>query len=1023
MRRVSQFSFLALLVMASSTLAAELNSVVIYQTDFTDGLGAGWSVVDGSDDDYTWTSENPGGQSNPNWTGTFMIADSDSAGKVDMDEELITQSFDCAGYTSVTLFFKHYFRQYASEICDVDVRVSGGPWKNIARYQETDASGRVELDLSSIAAGQPDVKVRWHYYNANYEWYWGIDDVEIRGAGSSGDVVRYLSGYFKWLLHLGQNPTDRILHDVQHHDQLEFFGGEAMIKPAPGEIYDFSDEWRYPSTTNLMIWTEQYSPDGFFSSQPLEGYFIQYYHIYILSPEQRSGRLRFRIYGNLRVWNNGEMLLGQSSDGTAEHYVDFLLHEGVNSMTLKLMGRGSPEHTSYLAVRITDRNDNEYRDLLYSLSPLPPEVDVRVSRHLPSEYRSVNELDVRLSLEVAPEATADKLTIIEYIPEGLSVTDAGGGSIVGNSIQWLLAGDDLGIPEVQYSLDLPLDYKDTIAFLGYIHQDKNLEKIIGDSVIFEQAPSSATDMAETVETIEINAEDYSRADNVTVGGEYAKDYSGSLENFYRGLVTGLKPYQTGGWAEYEFSVKNTGQYQIILDYGELWTMFHHTYPVAVTIDGNVDFQASLFPTTHSYGFPYTQCEVEYPWNDPERKAKWIVGSVSLDAGLHTVRLTFPEMYPAEMSLDRYNDGRPVITKIFVIKYPGFTVPGLAEPHHIDSYEHAPARIVHDRDITVLPDSRIEMSFYGTFYSLSQGNEIYFADGYVRPRPSRDRALFEIVSMEPSVFHLPPGGEQDFVLVVRSSEPVPDDYSELVIVWLQGAPSSPSRKPYLFTTARSYITLPPYKLREFPWDYKPIFNLVYYRSQKIDRNMTDPAEMFIPDRIDLGFNDGRYTRGPVGYFKDQFLAGHLPSVEQIFQDEGWDYENPQPGWDRIWSDIMATLYWKEDSMPTGPTGRAQVSNTNTEQAKAYVKRLSENMVFYPVTTRWDWARPGYIPNVWGDVSGMAALAAHVRTAQENMIYDDEQFKILHNFVLPIFNSYWDELRTTAILKEDAKASAK
>ena len=192
-------------------------------------------------------------------------------------------------------------------------------------------------------------------------------------------------GYFKRLLHLGQSPADRILHDVQHFDQLEFFGGEAKIRPAQGEFYDFGDEPRYTPTTSLMIWTEQYSPNGFFVSQPPEGYFIQYYHIYLYSPDERVARLRLRISGRLRIWNNGEMLVDQGSDGTIEDYVDFTLYAGVNAMTLKLKGRGAPESMNYFAVRITDRIDNEYIDLRYSLSPPPPEADVQVSRHLPSE--------------------------------------------------------------------------------------------------------------------------------------------------------------------------------------------------------------------------------------------------------------------------------------------------------------------------------------------------------------------------------------------------------------------------------------------------------------------------------------------------------------------------------------------------------------------------------------------------------------------------------------------------------------
>lgn len=169
---------LALITIVFVSLA-ESNAATIYETDFTGGLPDEWSIVDGYSDGKTWTSSNPESRSNTNWTGTFMIVDSDWAGFVDMDEELITPSIDCSAYTDVTLKFRHYFMQCGSEICDVDVRVSGGSWQNVVRYQEVDASGLVVLDLSSIAGGQADVQIRWHYYDANYDYYWGIDDVEI----------------------------------------------------------------------------------------------------------------------------------------------------------------------------------------------------------------------------------------------------------------------------------------------------------------------------------------------------------------------------------------------------------------------------------------------------------------------------------------------------------------------------------------------------------------------------------------------------------------------------------------------------------------------------------------------------------------------------------------------------------------------------------------------------------------------------------------------------------------------------
>ena len=826
------------------------------------------------------------------------------------------------------------------------------------------------------------------------------------------------SGYFKWLLHLGQSPTDRILSryppDIEFLESLA--GGEYL--PSPGQIYDYGDVSYISTTTDMMIWTPQYSPTGLFAEGRLEGDFTHLYHIYIYSPQARQARLWFRAHEILKVWNNGELILSiKGWDWGNERYEDFLLHEGVNSMTfmLAVKGSGSPEFGNFLAVRITDRNDNEYTDLTYTLSPPLPEKDIRVRRLLPADYDPGANIEVTLSLEVPPQKTTNRLTIIDYIPEGLSIIDSSGGSVVGNSIQWSLDGDDLQTLDVQYSLDVPSGYTEAIAFLGYVYYDKALEEIIGDCVLHETAPLKPWEMAGILETIDISAGGYVRAENVTVGGEFAKDYSGSLENFGRGLVSGLKAHQTGGWAEYELSVINPGEYHIILDYGELWTMFHHAAEVSISVDDSVIFQTQLFPTTHSYGFPYTGREVYSPWVDPERKTKWIVGSVNLSSGEHVLRLIFPSMYPEDEELDRFTDGRPVIKKIILTNYPGLTLPYLAEPHHLDSYEHPPARIVRDRQIEELPDGCLQITYYGIFHSLSQGNETYFTTGHVRPRPGWDEAKFEIVSMEPEVFHLPPEGEQDFLLKVRSNEPVAVDYSEIVVVWLQSTPSSPSRKPYLFTTALNYVELPRYKQPEFPWSYKPLFGDIQYTSRYVKLDVTDPAEMFIPDRNELGFDKGRYDRDVPKFFEDQYREGKLPSVEAIFHDRGWDYENHSVRtWGQIWSGILASLYWKED-IPQG--GRL----SNTRQAKAYVNRLSENMVFYPVNTRWDWARPEYLPQLWqlgGFVKGIAALAAHVRTCQENMIDDSEQFGILHNLILPIFNSYWDELRATAILAEDA-----
>jgi len=159
---------------------------VIYETHFDTGLPAGWTIVNGGSSSDTWRSDNPKHRTNSNWTGVFMIVDSDYAGTADMNEQLITHSINCAGLTNVKLRFKHYFRRWSTEIGDVDIRVNGGEWQNAARYQGADSNGLMEIALSGFQAdGDPNVQIRWHYYNANYENYWGIDDVQIVADAAS----------------------------------------------------------------------------------------------------------------------------------------------------------------------------------------------------------------------------------------------------------------------------------------------------------------------------------------------------------------------------------------------------------------------------------------------------------------------------------------------------------------------------------------------------------------------------------------------------------------------------------------------------------------------------------------------------------------------------------------------------------------------------------------------------------------------------------------------------------------------
>ncbi len=172
----------------------------LFIDDFNSGMDTTntWTIVDGFSDGLTWTDTNPGGRTDAIWDSTFIIVDSDNAGSVDMDEEFISPWIDCTLYSNITLAFDHYFRQFGSSIGDVDVRVGmNGTWTNVAQYTSS-TTENASLDISSIAANTDSVQVRFHYYNANWDYYWGIDNVLVSGSNVDGTPPDVATLEFGW---------------------------------------------------------------------------------------------------------------------------------------------------------------------------------------------------------------------------------------------------------------------------------------------------------------------------------------------------------------------------------------------------------------------------------------------------------------------------------------------------------------------------------------------------------------------------------------------------------------------------------------------------------------------------------------------------------------------------------------------------------------------------------------------------------------------------------------------------------
>jgi hypothetical protein len=165
------------------------NYELIESTDFDEGLPAGWGIIDNEGSGTGWRFDDPGERGNlTGGSGIFAIVDSDNAGTVDIDTELRSGNIDLSNYSNVKFNFKSDFFHYGNEIADVNVSADGGnSWTTVWSKTGDDDRGPVAylLDISSIADGQSDVMISFHYHNANYEWWWQVDDVEVWGTHSS----------------------------------------------------------------------------------------------------------------------------------------------------------------------------------------------------------------------------------------------------------------------------------------------------------------------------------------------------------------------------------------------------------------------------------------------------------------------------------------------------------------------------------------------------------------------------------------------------------------------------------------------------------------------------------------------------------------------------------------------------------------------------------------------------------------------------------------------------------------------
>lgn len=182
--------------------SADAKATTIWSDDFS--TAANWAIASTGSNPEQWHIINTPNSipvsalspfAAPTAANGFLFVNSDANNTGDQDgTPIITtattvNAIDCSAHSVVKVKYNHNFRWWHDTR---GIRVSGdngATWTEFLISDETDyftpnqnsANPEVTvIDISSIAAGQSQVKIQFYYNDNDYwGWYWAVDDVEL----------------------------------------------------------------------------------------------------------------------------------------------------------------------------------------------------------------------------------------------------------------------------------------------------------------------------------------------------------------------------------------------------------------------------------------------------------------------------------------------------------------------------------------------------------------------------------------------------------------------------------------------------------------------------------------------------------------------------------------------------------------------------------------------------------------------------------------------------------------------------
>jgi M6 family metalloprotease-like protein len=179
---------------ADTTVTASFGSTLLISEDFDPESSTGpsewnWTNVGGARWWFTYDKYNTSGGAGESALGAVAVGNSGPP----FDTELRTPVVNLSSYRSIGLEFKTSMES-SGETADVDISLSGaaGPWTNVWRVTGTSPGPQtINIDLSTIAAGNANVMLRFHLYGSSI--WWVIDDVKLMAVSSTDNSTVTLS--------------------------------------------------------------------------------------------------------------------------------------------------------------------------------------------------------------------------------------------------------------------------------------------------------------------------------------------------------------------------------------------------------------------------------------------------------------------------------------------------------------------------------------------------------------------------------------------------------------------------------------------------------------------------------------------------------------------------------------------------------------------------------------------------------------------------------------------------------------